>query len=187
MAIVPFGFGWWRRLLDFRLQGYAFAAIGALAIGSYLPYPWLPLAVGAAVAYAFVHATLWSDKDRFGEEERGALCVAASCVTTLGLCTLVWRLVPGEYLGIAWLALALAILEAGLRRWPDEFRVLALLVGVLGAGRVAGFDLSAKLVLVSAGLTYAFALRARKEADGRVLDVATWPATLFLLADRKSV
>jgi uncharacterized membrane protein len=182
MAFAPFGIGWWRRLVDFRVQGYAFAAIGALAIGSYLPYPWLPLAVGAAVAYAFVHATLWSGDDRFGEQERDALRVAASCVTALGLCTLVWRLVPGEYLGIAWLSLALVILEAGIRRWPYEFRGLALLVGVLGAGRVTGFDLSSKLALVSSGLAYAFALRARKEADGRVLDVATVPATLFLLA-----
>jgi hypothetical protein len=48
--------------------------------------------------------------------------------------------------------------------------------------RVAGFDLSSRLALVSSALTYAFALRARKEAGGRVLDVAAVPATLFLLA-----
>jgi hypothetical protein len=182
MAIGPFALGWWRRLLDFRVQGYALAAIGAIAISTYLPYPALSLALGAAVAYAFVHATLWSGEDRFGEQERDALRVAASCVATLGLGTLVWRLVPGEYLGIAWLALALALLEAGLRAWPEEFRVLALLVGILGVSRVVGYDFDTKLALVSSGLTYAFALRARKEADGRVLDVATWPATLFLLA-----
>ena len=182
MALGPFALGWWRRLLDFRVQGYALAAIGAIAIGSYLPYAGLQLAVGAAVAYAFVHVTLWSGDDRFGEQERDVLRVAASCVTTLGLCTLVWRLVPGEYLGIAWLALALVMLEAGLRGWPGEFRGLSILVGILGVSRVASFDLSSRLALVSSGLTYAFALRARKEADGRVLDVATWPATLFLLA-----
>jgi len=182
MALGPFGFGWWRRLLDFRVQGYAMAAIGALAIGSYLSYPWLPLAVGAAVAYAFVHVTLWSGQDRFGEQERDTLRVAASCVTVLGLCTLIWRLVPGDYLGIAWLAFALVTLEAGLRGWPGEFRILALLVGILGVSRVAGYNLDSRLALVSSGLTYAFALRARKEAGGRVLDVATWPGTLFLLA-----
>ena len=100
----------------------------------------------------------------------------------MGLCTLVWRLVPGEYLGIAWLALALLMLEAGLRGLPDEFRHLSWIVGILAVTRVAGFDLSSRLALISSGLAYAFALRARKEADGRVLDVATWPATLFLLA-----
>jgi uncharacterized membrane protein len=85
-------------------------------------------------------------------------------------------------LGIAWLALALVMLEAGLRGWPREFQGLSLLVLILGVCRVAGFDLSTKLALISSGLTYAFAVRARKEADGRVLDIATWPATLFLLA-----
>src|ERR1019366_2118127 len=59
---------------------------------------------------------------------------------------------------------------------------LALLVGILGVSRVATFDLSSRLALVSSGLAYTFALRARKEAGGRVTDVATWPAALFLLA-----
>ncbi|MCX6630685.1 MAG: DUF2339 domain-containing protein [Candidatus Solibacter sp.] len=182
MAGGPFALGWWRRLRDFRVQGYALAILGAAAIAIYLPYPALSLGVGAAVAYAFVHAALWSGEDRFGALERDALRVAASCVTTVGLCTLVWRLVPGEYLGIAWLALALILLEAGLRGLPDEFRTLALLAGILGVSRVAGFDLSSKLALVSSGLAHVFALRARKEANGRVTDVATWPAALFLLA-----
>jgi uncharacterized membrane protein len=59
---------------------------------------------------------------------------------------------------------------------------MSILVAILGACRVIGYDLDTKLALVSSGLTYAFALRARREANGRVLDVATWPATLFLLA-----
>ena len=126
MALGPFALGWWRRLLDFRLQGYALAILGAAATTIYLPYPALSLAVVAAVAYAFVQTTLWSGGDRFGEDERNALRLAASCLTTLALCTLVWRLVPGEYLGIAWLALALLMLEAGLRGLPDEFRHLCL-------------------------------------------------------------
>jgi uncharacterized membrane protein len=182
MALGPFALGWWRRLRDFRLQGYALAILGAGAITIYPAYPALSLAVGAAVAYAFVQATLWSGEDRFGEQERDALRVAASYVTTAGLCALTWRLVPGQYLGIAWLALALLLLEAGLREMPDEFRTLAYAVGILGVSRVAGFDLDSRLALVSSVLAYAFALRARKQAGGRVADVATIPATLFLLA-----
>ena len=182
MAVAPFCLGWWRRLRDFRAQGYALACVGAVATAIYLPYPAISLAIASAVAYAFVHATLWSGADRFDEGERDAVRVAASCVTTLGACTLIWRIVPGEYLGIAWLALALLLLEAGLRELPGEFRALALVVGVLAAARVTGFDLSSRLALISSGLTYAFALRARNQADGRVLDGATWPATLFLLA-----
>jgi len=181
MALGPFALGWWRRLLDFRLQGYALAILGAAATTIYLPYPALSLAVVAAVAYTFVQATLWSS-DRFGEDERNALRLAASCLTTMALSTLVWRLVPGEYLGIAWLALALLVLEAGLRGMPDEFRHLSWIVGILAVIRVASFDLSSRLALISSGLAYAYALRARKEMNGRVLDIATWPATIFLLA-----
>ena len=177
MALGPFALGWWRRLLDFRLQGYALAILGAAATAIYQPYPALSLAVVAAVAYAFVHAALWSGEDRLGEDERNALRLAASCLTTMGLCTLVWRLVPGEYLGIAWLALALLMLEAGLRGLPGEFRAMSCIVGVIAAARVAGFDLSSRLALISSALAYAFAWRARKEAGGRVLDVATWPAS----------
>jgi uncharacterized membrane protein len=182
MASGPFALGWWRRLRDFRIQSYALAILGVIATAIYLPYPALSLAAAAAVAYAFVHTTVWSGEDRFGERERDALRVASSCVTTLGLCALVWRLVPGDYLGIAWLALALLLLEAGLHALPDEFRTLALVVAALGVARVTGFDLDGRLALVSSGLTYAFGLRGRKEAAGRVLDVATVPATLFLLA-----
>ena len=165
MALGPFALGWWRRLLDFRLQGYALAILGAAATTIYLPYPALSLAVVAAVAYAFVQTTLWSSDDRFGEDERNALRLAASCLTTMALCTLVWRLVPGEYLGIAWLALALLMLEAGLRGLPDEFRHLSWIVGILAVTRVASFDLSSRLALISSGLAYAYALRARKEVE----------------------
>ncbi|MEO8594492.1 MAG: DUF2339 domain-containing protein [Candidatus Solibacter sp.] len=181
MAAAPFALGWWRRLFDFRVQGYALAFLGGVATAAYYPPPALSLAVGAALAYGFVHATLWSGPGRFGDRERDAARVLAAGATTLGLCTLVWRLVPGEYLGIAWLATALVLLEAGLRGWPAEFRYLALSVAILGCTRVAAFELSNWLNLVSAALVYAFGPRAREEARGRVLDVAIWPATLFLI------
>jgi uncharacterized membrane protein len=181
IALGPFAVGWWRRLLDFRLQGYALVLLGAAAAAIYQPYPALSVAVVSAVAYGFVHAALWSGEDRLGEDERNALRLAASCLTTMGLCMLVWRLVPGEHLGIAWLTLALLMLEAGLHGLPGEFRALSCVVGVIAAARVAGFDLSSRLALISSALAYAFAWRARKQAGGRILDVATWPATLFLL------
>jgi uncharacterized membrane protein len=182
MSAVPFAIGWWRKLFDFRVQGYALAVLGGVGIAIYLPFPSASFAVVAALALAMVHVALLSGPDRLGEQERDALRVTASWVAALGLCALTWRLVPGEYLGIAWLALALGMLELGLRAMPDEFRYLSSVVGVVGVARVVGFDLSSRLVLISAGLTYAFALRARHEERGRVLAVATWPATFFLLA-----
>ena len=187
MALGPFALGWWRRLLDFRLQGYVLAILGAAATTIYQPYPALSLAIVAAVAYALVHTALWSGQDRLYADERNALRITASCLTTMGLCTLVWRLVPGEYLGIAWLALALLLLEAGLRRLPAEFRAMSYVVGTIAVARVAGFDLSSRLALISSALAYAFVWRARNEAGGRVLDIATWPATLFLLAGLRAL
>jgi uncharacterized membrane protein len=182
MATLPFGIGWWRRQFDFRVQGYGFGFIGAIATAAYFPQPAISLAIGAALAYGFVQVALWSGEGRFGDREREGLRVIAACVTTAGLCTLVWRLVPGEYLGIAWLALALLILEAGLHDWPKEFCLLAIMVGALGGARVAAFDLTSRLALISAAITYAFGLRAREQSRGRVLDAAIWPGTLFLLA-----
>ena len=182
MALGPFAFGWWRRLFDFRVQGYGLALAGAAATALSVPYPPLSLAIGAGVAYAFVHCALRSGPGRLGDTERETLRSAASFASTVGAATLVWRLVPGEYLGVAWLGLALLLLEAGLRDLPIEFRVQACLVALVGATRVTAFDLSSKLALISSALVYAFAWRARGEARGRVTDASVWAATLFLMA-----
>jgi uncharacterized membrane protein len=187
MAMAPFAIGWRRRLFDFRMQGYGLAAAGAVAIAIYTPYPALSLALGAVLAYGFVLTTLWSAEDRFGEGEREGLRVAASLAATTGATALLWRIVPGGYLGVAWLGLALAMLEAGLRGLPREFRVQACLVGVLGAARVAAFDLSSPLALAAAMLAFAFAWRAQEEARGRVTDAAVFPGTLFLMAGLHAV
>jgi len=182
MAAAPFAAGWWRREFDLRVQAYGLAIMGAIATASYFPHPAISLAICAAAAYALVHVTLWSAADHFGEREREIVRVAASFATTGGLCALVWRLVPIDYLGVGWLALALVMLEAGLRGWPDEFRMLAVAVGLLGGTRVAAFELPHNSNLLSAALAYGFGVRAREEARGRILDAAIWPGTLFLTA-----
>ena len=187
MAMGPFALGWWRRLRDFRIQGYGLVLAGIVATAIYVPYPPLSLGIAAAVAYVLIHCALWSGEDRFDRQERDALRVAASFATTLGAATLVWRLAPGEYLGIAWLGLALLLLDAGLRDLPAEFRAQACVIAVLGAARVIGFDLSSKLALVSAVLVYAFAWRARGEARGRITDIAAFPGTLFLMVGLNNI
>jgi uncharacterized membrane protein len=182
LALAPFGFGWWRRQVDFRIQGYGLAVIGGFATALFAPHPPIALAIAAAAAYAFVQCTLWSGEDRFGEQERDALRVSASLVTALGLGALAWKLVPGDWLGIGWLALAVALFEAGLLDLPREFRWQAYLMGLVGVTRVIAFDLDSRLALVSAGLAYLLALRAHKEEQGRVTDLFALPGTLFLMA-----
>ena len=181
MAAAPFAFGWLRRQIDFRIQGYGLAALGAIATALYAPLPPASLAVGAAVAYGLVQCTLRSGEDRFLELEREAVRVAASTVAAAGLVTLVWRLVPGDWLGLAWIALALVILEAGLRDQPADFRRMACAIAALGAGRAVWFDYGTRFALADAALLYAFALRARNQERGLVADIVSFPATLLLL------
>jgi hypothetical protein len=68
-AAGAFAFGWWRRLFDFRLQGYLLLAVGLA--GTALETRDLPLAVAAGVCYAAALCALWSGTDRFAEDERG--------------------------------------------------------------------------------------------------------------------
>jgi hypothetical protein len=182
LAGLPFVFGWARRQVDFRLQGYGLAVLGAIATAIFVPLSAASLALGAGAAYALVQCVLLSGEDRFVEWEGDAVRIFASMTAVAGLSALVWRLTPGDWLGVGWLALALAVLELGLRKQPAEFQRLAYVLAVLGAARALGFDLDTRFALVDAALLYGFALRARDEEGGLVLDFATVPATILLMA-----
>jgi hypothetical protein len=191
LAAGPFLAGWWRRQLDFRIQGYSLALLGAVGTAIAAPHPPLSLAVSAALGYAAALCALWSGPDRFLDEEREALRFAASLAATLGAAALVWRLAPGEYLGLCWMALALPLLELGLRGIPADFRRQAYVVAAAGVLRILDFDapllhnhgpLPARLVPAGAALAaYAIAARAWKEERGRVLAIASCTGTGFLL------
>ena len=205
MALVPFALGWWRRLVDFRIQGYALAVLGAFATAVTLSHPPLALAIGAAAGYAAVICALRSGPDRFFDDEREAFRLAASLAATIGLAALLWRVVPGDYLGLAWMALALPSLELGLRALPREFRYQAYAVAAIGAFRALYFNVLPldtqqpqllRLVPLGAALV-AYAIAARMAAytqrdardrvpsdhdpGDRVFDVASFTGTGFLL------
>jgi hypothetical protein len=186
-AAGVFAFGWWRRLGDFRLQGYLLLALGL--VGTELETRALPLAVAAGVCYAAVLCALLSGADRFADDERGLLRQGGAGAAVIALMALEWRLVPGEYLGVAWMALAVLLLELGLRRLPDEFRRLAYAAAVLGAGRVwlvntltlhnAGAWDPRLMPLWTSLLAYAMAVRARREEGGRILIGASTVGLVF--------
>jgi uncharacterized membrane protein len=182
LAFAPFALGWARRQVDFRIQGYALAVLGAIATSIYAPHPPITLAVGAAAAYAFVQIAIRSAHDRFPESERDTLRLVASIVTSAGLTALVWKLVPADWLGVAWLALGAVLLEAGLLNLPREFRVEAGLVALFGVTRVIALDMNSKLTLISAALTYLIAFRSTKDSKTNPARFYTFPATLLLLA-----
>jgi hypothetical protein len=203
LAAAPFFVGWWRRLLDFRIQAYLLAGLGVLgtalyqldfAAGSAPPFahPWVSLVVAATLSYAAVLSVLWSAEDRFLEAERQALRLAASLAATLAMAAIVWCVLPGDYLGLGWMVSAMVLLELGLRGLPAEFRRQAYAVAAGGAVTVLYSNilpihndgpLAPRLIPAGAALAaYAMAARARKEESGRVRDVASIAGTVFLCA-----
>jgi hypothetical protein len=176
-AAVAFVIGWRRRLFDFRLQGYLLLALGLA--GTAIELRGLPLSCAAGVCYVAVLAMLWSARDRLIDVERDMVRPLAGSAAIAALMALLWRQVPGEYLGAAWMALALPIIELGLRRLPGDFRRMAYAVAAIGTIRVCVQNLTGlqnsgpwepRLVpLWAALLAYAMAYRARNEEGGKPL------------------
>jgi len=191
LAAGTFLVGWWRRLPDFRFQAYGLAILGTLGTAVYAPHPPLSLAIGAVVAYAGCLCALWSGPGRFFDQERHALRLASSIAAVGMLAALAWRLVPEEYLGLAWMALGIPLLDLGMRNLPAEFRRQSYALASLGAvvvllNNVLAIHNDGPLTprLIPAGaalLSYAIAARARQEEAGRVLDIASFTGTGFLL------
>ncbi len=182
-----FIFGWWRRLFDFRLQGYLLLAVGL--VGTAVEPRDLPLAVAAGICYAAVSCALWSGADRLAEDERTLVRIGGAGATVTALIALVWRLVPGAYLGVGWMALALGVLELGRRRLPDEFRRLAYAAAMVGVFRVWVFNIAGLhnsgpwdlrlMPLWAALLAYAVGARARRDEGGLLLMIASTIALTF--------
>jgi len=180
LAVVPFGLGWCLRQFDFRVQAYGLTALGMMATALYVPLEAGAVAIDAALAYGLVQCALRSGEGRFGDAEREAARTAGATLSTAALIALAWTLVPGAWLGTAWLALAVVVFEAGLRNQPREFRWQSLIVVVFGVGRAIGFDFGTRFAIADALLLYVLAYRARQD-DSRITDIVTFPAGLLLL------
>jgi uncharacterized membrane protein len=176
-AVAAFAIGWWRRLFDFRLQGYLLLVLGLG--GTALEMRILPLSLAACICYAAVTVLLWSAHDRFVDIECDVVRPIAAAISIAALMGIVWREVPAAYLGIAWMALALPILELGLRRLPEEFRRMSYAAAAIGALRLFAFNLPAlhnagpwepRLIpLWAALLGYGISFRACREDAGMPL------------------
>jgi hypothetical protein len=152
LAAALFAVGWLRRLRDFRIQGYLAAALGLSGTAAYqasisfgseppLRHQWISLTCAALLSYAGIVCGLRSPVDRLEDWERALLRRFGSWASTVALVALVWRLLPGDYLGLGWMAVALVLLEFGLRQIPEEFRRQSYLVAGLGVVRVLFFNL----------------------------------------------
>jgi hypothetical protein len=210
LAALLFAFGWWRRLSDFRIQGYLAGALGLGGIAihqldvefGYTPatrHPWVAISCAAVLSYLGALCGLRSPADRLDEWERNGLRGIGSWAATSALVVLAWRVLPGDYLGLGWLALSLLILELGLRGLPEDLRMQAYFMAGLGALRVFFFNFmpitnsdalskrwivagAALIAYLMAGRTH-IARRQLAESEFRnVFNLSSSAGTLFLLA-----
>jgi len=212
LGALLFVFGWRMRLFDFRLQGYlaGVLAVGAIALhqlqiaagpAAPSPHPWIPLALAAALAYGAAMCARLSAADRWIDTERPQLEFVASFTATAACAALLWKTVPEAYLGPAWMAMALAVLELGLRRWPPDFRWHASLLLAMGVARVLYFSvlprhsitLTAERISIGSAALLAYLFAARMFAAGpgqvdaaesrRAVNVASACGSFFVLVE----
>jgi hypothetical protein len=191
LAVPPFAIGWRARLADFRLQSYGLGTLGLLGMAVFWPEPNLSLGIGAALVYAAAITAVRSAPDRLLEEEAEALRFTGSFASTSLLAALLWQALPAQYHGLGWMALAVALLELGMRGLPGELRRISYALATCGAALVFYQNLlpihndgplASRLIPAGAALClYAMAARARREESEMVLDIASFTGTGFLL------
>jgi hypothetical protein len=190
-STAPFAIGWRRRLADFRIQAYLLAAIGLVMMVS-LVEPVRSLALAATVAYGAALCARLSAQERFRGGEPFALRLNGSAIATILLMSVLWRTVPDTCHGVAWMALAVVLLELGMRNLPGELRRISWAVAALGAVDVLYNNVFAlpnfgpvlpRLVPAgAAAAAYGLAARERDGEDGRVLSIASLCGTGFAIA-----
>jgi len=150
VACVPFLLGWWRRLPDFRYQGYALAALGALATALTSPHQWTTLTFAAALGYGLFACTL-SEDGCMTDTERGAVRQAASFCGTAFASAALWRALPESALAPAWAWFALALVFAGRDARLSALRWQGALLAGLSFLCCWGVNLAVPLEPVAAG------------------------------------
>ncbi len=123
LAGAAFAVGWWRRLADFRYQGYLMAGLAAIGTLFTSPHPPLAIFIGAVAGYALAACALESSEDRFLEGERSAVLSAGSAAAVVALAAWLQAVLPHAALGPAWAALALLHVAAKPSLGRDALRL----------------------------------------------------------------
>ncbi len=198
IGLALFEFGLRKSLVEYRLQAYGFVvfALCALAINDFgapltAKLRWAPVLVAVAAAYVMA---LRAKRIPEGVEARYAP-VALAWAATFSAVLFVWLAAPTKFIGTAWIALALLMLELGLRI-PNCFRWQSYPVASIGWAYVLvtvvidvnkGMGTATRLALGGAALlSYALCARGfRTEAYHRVaasLAGTAFAATLMWMA-----
>ncbi len=134
-AAILFEAGFRLRQTEFRYQSYVVGALGTgagILLNMFEPFAWRPLAICAALLYAgTLRMALSNDDGPLSEAEKKLSWITAAS-TAAFLFAIVWKVAPGNYLGVAWLLLGAVLFELGLRNLPKHFRWLSYLVSTAG-------------------------------------------------------
>ncbi|HXP87361.1 MAG TPA: DUF2339 domain-containing protein [Bryobacteraceae bacterium] len=144
-AALLFEFGFVKKKPEFLYQSYL---IGALGTGAALVvntaggdptwhWPWLPLAICAAIHYAITLHVGPGPAQQLDESERKPLQWVTSASAATFLAAIAWKLAPGAYLGVVWLLIGALLFELGLRKLPEHFRQLSYVVSGVGLANIA--------------------------------------------------
>jgi hypothetical protein len=148
-GVVLLGIGLRRKLLEFRVQAYALLVAGVLE--TVFRGDWIALSFSLAAVYGCALLSRRCDVP-----ERREFAYGSSAAAVLLAAVLLWRVAPREYLALAWFALALAVLELGIRRLPEELGDFFAPTGLLAiAGLIATHSLDfAKFPATPVWLTF---------------------------------
>jgi hypothetical protein len=139
LAVLLFELGFWAKREEFRLQSYwagvlswgTLLAVNAVREGA---HPWQSLGVAAALTYAVVMQLIpsaWRSR-----EERSPVRDLSTAAGAVFLAIILWWVLPREFLGAGWFALAVLLFELGLWLKLKWFRREGDLLGLSGLGTV---------------------------------------------------
>ena len=155
LAAGPFFVGWWRRLADFRFQGYLLACLAVAGALFTMPHPPLSTAIGSAVSYAAALCALWSAEDRFLEVERSALFDIASTAGAALLAISLRAVLPHAWTGPAWAAEALLLAAMAQRIERPALRLQGCVLGAAALAHCWAVNLWSHETVLAAALAVA--------------------------------
>ena len=123
LAVALFEIGLRAGTVDFRGQAYVAAALGAVAAVVFGGVPALGISLG--LVYTTAVRTKWLDL-----EELSDLAIASSGIA-VALAFALLAGVPIDYVAVSWFALALATIELGNQKLPEQMRWFAAPGGAL--------------------------------------------------------
>lgn len=137
-AIVLFETGVWRKLAEFRYQGYGVAALGLISSAAMRLDPQFVAnrhsAFFTAAATLFYALRATRGLQVLAETERAAIRTACSIFVPLLVATALTSVTPELWWGVAWLAAAMILLELALHSLPAVLLLPALVLATAGAG-----------------------------------------------------